>query len=61
MVDVMLMPFLHESNRNNVSCYIQKRILEGIKNFIIELNNQKEYDKLNYSLSKILIRRDNKR
>lgn len=52
---------LNESNRNNVSCYIQKGILEGIKNFIIELNNQKEYDKLNYSLSKILIRRDNKR
>jgi len=52
---------LNESNRNNVSCYIQKGILEGIRNFIIELNNQKEYDKLNYSLSKILIRRDNKR
>lgn len=28
------------------------------RKFIVELNNQKEYDKLNYSLSKILIRRD---
>lgn len=52
---------LNESNRNNVSYYIQKEILEEIKNFIIELNNQKEYAKLNYSLSKILIRRDIKR
>lgn len=52
---------LNEINKNNVSCYIQKGILEGIKKFIIELNNQKEYDKLNCSLSKILIRRDSKR
>lgn len=52
---------LNEINKNNVSCYIQKRILEVIKKFIIELSNQKEYDKLNYSLSKILIRRDSKR
>ena len=51
---------LNEVNQNNVSCYIQKGILEGIKKFIIELSNQKEYDKLNYSLSKILIRRDSK-
>ena len=51
---------IKEVNKNNVSCYIQKGILEGIKKFIIELNNQKEYDKLNYSLSKILIRRDSK-
>ena len=51
---------LNEVNKNNVSCYIQKGILEGIKKFIIELSNQKEYDKLNYSLSKILIRRDSK-
>lgn len=49
---------LNEYNKNNVSCYIQKKILKGIKDFIIELDNQREYDKLNYSLSKILVRKD---
>lgn len=52
---------LNEINKNNISCYIQKGILNGIKNFIIELNNQKEYNKLNYSLSKILIRAGSKK
>ena len=48
---------LNKINKDNVSCYIQKGILGGIKKFIIELYNQKDYDKLNNCLSKILIRR----
>ena len=48
---------LNEKNKNSVSCHIQKGILKEIKKFIIELNNEKEYDKLNYSLSKVLIKR----
>lgn len=51
---------LNEINKNNASCYIQKGILEGIKKIIIELNNQKNYDKINNSLSKVLIRRDSR-
>lgn len=51
---------LNSINKNNTSCYIQIGILEGIKQFVIELNNQREYDKLNSSLSKILMRRNNK-
>lgn len=52
---------LNEKNKNSVSCHIQKGILKEIKKFIIELNNEKEYDKLNYSLSKVLIKRSIKR
>ena len=48
---------LNEKNKNSVSCHIQKGILKEIKKFIIELNNEKEYDKLNYSLLKVLIKR----
>lgn len=49
---------LSEMNGNNVPCYIHKEILKKIKEFIIEIYSQKEYDKLNSSLSKILIRKD---
>jgi len=45
---------LNLEHDNNISCYIQKEILREIKKFIIELNEQKKYDNLNYSLSKIL-------
>lgn len=52
---------LNEANQNNVSCYIQKGILNGIKKFIVDLEKEKEYDKMNYSLSKILIRKNSKK
>lgn len=38
-----------------------KGILDGVKGFIKGLENEKNYDKLNHSLSKILIRRDNRK
>ena len=44
---------LNEINNNNISCYIQKGILNGIKDFILNLEEEKNYNKLNYSLVKI--------
>lgn len=49
---------LNEINNNDVSCYIQKGILSELKKFITELKCEKKYDKLNYSLTKILIKRE---
>lgn len=38
----------------NISCYIQKGILRELKNYIVELNRIQEFDKVNFSLRKIL-------
>lgn len=48
---------LNEINSNDISCYIQKGILNELKKFIAQLECLKDYDKLNYSFKKVLIKR----
>ena len=45
---------LNETNKDNVSCYIQIQILSEIKDFIISIKESNNYSNLNHNLIKIL-------
>lgn len=47
---------LSRDKKNNISCYIQKEILKELKDYVISLGQLKEYEKLNHSLRKVLIK-----
>ena len=43
-------------NGNNISCYIQKGILKGVKDYIVALSQTQNFDNINSSLRKILVK-----
>lgn len=47
---------LSQNDKIVTSCYIQKGILKELKKYLLELKDEKEYDRLNPNLSKIMKR-----